>query len=228
MKLLTPLLALILGLAYCQASHAAVVALDTGHSPSQPGSRSAYGRPEHGFNVQLAHYVAYHLKARGIGVVRIEGEYALKDRTVGTEKVDLFVSLHHDSIQQSWIDAGKSDQYSGFSVFVSGKNPKFRQSLWCAQNVGGKLAGIGERPSMYHATPIKGENRPLVDEASGVHLYHDLVVLKTSKAPALLVEAGVIANPHEDRRLGDPRVANHLAIAIADGISQCLAHMPAY
>ena len=226
MKIL-PTLLLTLGLLTSHEAGASVVALDTGHSPSQPGSRSAYGRPEHGFNVQLAHYVAYHLKARGIGVVRIEGEYALKDRTVGTERVDLFVSLHHDSIQQAWIDAGKRDHYSGYSVFVSNKNPKFRQSLWCAQNVGGKLAGIGERPSLYHATPIKGENRPLLDQASSVHLYNDLIVLKTSKAPALLVEAGVIANPHEDRRLGDPRVANHLAIAIAEGITQCLAHMPA-
>lgn len=227
MKIIPSLLALTLTLS-SHIGQAAVVALDTGHSPSQPGARSAYGRPEYSFNSQLAHYVAYHLKARGIGVVRIEGEYVLKDRTVGTDKVDLFVSLHHDSIQQSWIDAGKREQYSGFSVFVSGKNPKFRQSLGCAKTVGSRLVGVGERPSLYHATPIKGENRPLVDKPSGVHLYHELIVLKTSKAPALLVEAGVIANPHEDRRLGDPRVANQLAIAIADGISQCLTHAPAH
>lgn len=215
-----------LSLMVCMPAHAAIVALDTGHSPTRTGAQSAYGRPEYGFNVQLAHYVNYHLTAKGIQVVRTEGEFSLTARTAHTDKVDLFVSLHHDSIQQSWIDTGKREDYSGFSVFVSGKNPKFQQSLWCAQVVGGKLVGIGEKPSLYHATPIPGENRPLLDPKSSVHLYNDLVVLKTAKSPAILIEAGVIANPHEDRRLGDPRVANHLAIAIADGIHQCLEHMP--
>lgn len=216
--------ALLLTLAFTAstAAQSATVVLDTGHTPKRGGVVSAYGRPEYGFNAQLAHYVAQHLATRGIEVVRVQGEYTLTQRTRATSKADLFVSLHHDSIPQAWIDAGKRNQYSGFSVFVSRKNPRYRQSVACAQQIGGHLSQAGERPSLYHATPIKGENRALIDKRSGTHVYDDLVVLKTAKSPAVLVEAGVIINPQEDRRLGDPSVAKALGQSIAEGIVRCL------
>lgn len=205
---------------------AATVIVDTGHTPTRTGSVSAGGRAEYDFNRRLAYFVAWHLQSRGVHVVRVEGEYPLTARTSTSKGADLFLSLHHDSIQQSWIDAGKRGDYAGYSVFVSHKNPMFQQSLWCGQNVGWALARAKERPSLYHATPEKGENRRLLDKSAGVHLYNDLVVLKTAQAPAILVEAGVIANPAEDLRLGDPRVANHLAGAIAQGVVACLTPDP--
>ena len=144
-------------------------------------------------NIKQAEGVAAVATATGgVHVVRVEGEYSLAARTSTSKGAHLFLSLHHDSIQQSWIDDGKRGDYSGYSVFVSRKNPMFPQSLWCAQNVGWSLGKIGEHPSLYHATPEKGENRRLLDESAGVHLYNDLVVLKTAQAPAILVEAGVI------------------------------------
>ena len=53
----------------------------------------------------------------------------------------------------------------------------------------------GEKPSLYHAEPIAGENRPLLDRRLGVHRFDGLAVLKTATMPAVLVEAGVIVNP---------------------------------
>jgi N-acetylmuramoyl-L-alanine amidase len=38
----------------------------------------------------------------------------------------------------------------------------------------------------------------------------------------VLVEAGVIANPDEARRLAQADTIEHLARAIADGVAQCL------
>lgn len=203
------------------------VVLDTGHTPTRPGSKSFYGRMEYDFNRRLAFLVAHELARRGIRVERVEGEYPLAARTTTTKNAALFLSIHHDSIQQSWIDSGKQKEYAGFSVFVSRKNPQFKPSLWCAQNIGWQMAQSGEKPSLYHQTPIPGENRPVVDATSGVHLFNDLVVLKTAQSPAVLIEAGVIANPYEDVRLGDPRVVARLAAAIGAGVAACLAPPPA-
>lgn len=204
------------------AAASPTVVVDVGHSKDAPGVQSAYGRPEYGFNAQLGRLLVPALQAHGVTARLREGPASLTERTAGTAGADLFVSIHHDSIQQAWIDQGRREEFSGFSVFVSTKNPAYDQSLACARWVGRALATSGERPSHYHATPIPGENRPLLDPTHGVHRYDNLVVLKTAKSPAILIEAGVIANPHEDRRLGDPATAQKLAQAIAQGVAGCL------
>lgn len=198
------------------------VVLDTGHTPLRSGATSAQGRSEFGFNARLAQAVADALAKRGFTVDRVQGELALGARTRGTAGAALFVSIHHDSIQQAWIDAGWRDRYAGFSVFVSNKNPMVERSVVCARHVGRALSAAGERPSLYHATPIAGENRPLIDPPHGVHRYDDLIVLKTAKSPAVLVEAGVIANAREEERLGRPEVVARLAQAIASGVAACV------
>lgn len=202
----------------------AQVVLDTGHSPSRQGATSAGGRGEFTFNQRLAGAVAAKLTGVGVKVQRSEGELSLRQRTQGVQPQELFVSIHHDSIQQAWIDTWQRERYAGFSVFYSNKNPQAQHSLLCARLVGRALAQAGQTPSLYHATPIPGENRPLVDRDHGVHRYDDLVVLKTSAAPAVLVEAGVIANPNEEARLLDPSTVDVLARAIAQGVLECLAY----
>ena len=202
----------------------AQVVLDTGHSPARQGATSAGGVGEYTFNQRLASRVAEELKKRNIGVRRVEGEVALRERTQGMTSDELFVSIHHDSIQQAWIDAGHRERYRGFSVFYSGKNGKAQDSLLCARLVGRALATAGHTPSLYHATPIAGENRPLVDKPHGVHRYDDLIVLKTAAGPAVLIEAGVIANPKEEQWLLREDVVAGLADAIAVGVSECQKH----
>jgi N-acetylmuramoyl-L-alanine amidase len=83
------------------------------------------------------------------------------------------------------------------------------------------MLAIGEKPSLYHATPIQGENRPLIDKRLGVHEYDDLIVLKTAPIPAVLVEIGVIANPDEERRLSQPDTIQRISKAIETGIHRC-------
>lgn len=217
------LILLPLMLLFCANTSAQTVVIDTGHSPSRPGATSAMGRGEFAFNQRLAKAVALRLAARGIPVRQVEGEHALSERASSAGRNDLFVSIHHDSIQQAWLDAGHAERYAGFSLFYSGKNAQVAQSLQCARLVGRSLAQAGESPSHYHATPIPGENRPLVDPAHGVHRYDNLVVLKTSKAPAILVEGGVIVNPHEERRLANDHTTMAMGEAIARGVAECMA-----
>jgi len=201
------------------------IVLDTGHTPQRPGSMSARGLPEYAFNLRLSTYVADLLSQRGLNVIRVAADgkdIALNQRTVDTDGVTLFVSIHHDSIQQEWIEQGRRREFRGYSVFVSEKNPYFDASLSCARRIGAKMRDAGELPSLYHATQIKGENRPLLDRKLGVHRFDDLVVLRTAKSPAVLVEVGVIANPDEEMRLENADVARRLGSAIAFAIGECI------
>ncbi|SDV46877.1 N-acetylmuramoyl-L-alanine amidase family protein [Chitinasiproducens palmae] len=200
------------------------VALDAGHSPAQPGARSAGGAPEHRFNTTLRARVADDLRAAGASVAYTAGddeEIALQARSSRVPDADLFVSLHHDSMQQAYIDAGRQREFHGFAIFVSARNPDYQQSLRCAKAIGARLRAAGQQPSLYHAEPIRGENRPIIDGTLGIHRFDDLVVLRTARMPALLIEAGVIANPDEEARLQQPATVARVAGAISAGVLDC-------
>jgi len=202
------------------------VILDTGHTLKRPGSTSATDRPEFAYNLALSNRIAQGLDTAGMSVKRVAAdgkEVELAARTADTGGAALFVSIHHDSIQREFLDQGRAGEFAGFSIFVSGKNPRPRESLACARLVGDALVRAGEKPSLYHATPIKGENRPLLDEARGVHRFDDLVVLKTALSPALLIEAGVIVNPGEAVRLAQPQTVDTLGRQIAAAIVACVS-----
>jgi N-acetylmuramoyl-L-alanine amidase len=133
------------------------------------------------------------------------------------------VSIHHDSIQTRYLAAGRQAEFAGYSVFVSTLNPAFSRSLACARAIGTGLQAAGERPSAYHAEPVAGENRPFIDRRLGVHRYDGLAVLRHATMPAVLVEAGVIVNPGEERRLGEAGTIRRMAEAMARGVDACLA-----
>lgn len=203
---------------------AAHIVVDTGHTPKRPGATGASGRVEYQYNLELTAALTQALNAAGQRVTRVSAdgeEIALKERATRTPDADLFVSIHHDSMQQEWIDAGRRREFAGFSIFVSEKNPRYAQSLHCARTIGEEMLVAGEKPSLYHATPIPGENRPFIDARLSIHRFDDLVVLRTAPMPAVLIEAGVIANPDEEIRLAQPQTIKRLAAAIARGIQAC-------
>lgn len=208
-----------------QACVAATVALDVGHSRMRPGATSAAGIGEYEYNEAMAGAVEKALVAAGHVVRRIGGaskEVPLAHRGIEAGGADLLVSIHHDSIQQSWVDAGWSDRVAGFAVFVSSLNAMPRESSFCASQVGRMLVQVGEKPSLYHATEVKGENRPVIDRENGVHRFDELIVLKSARVPAILVEVGVIVNPSEERRLAEAGTRQRLALAIGAGIHRCV------
>ncbi|MFC4278187.1 N-acetylmuramoyl-L-alanine amidase [Achromobacter aloeverae] len=208
------------------AAQAAYIVVDTGHTPQHPGATGASGRVEYQYNLDLSGAVAHDLMALDDRVKRISvngKDIALKERTAQAQGADFFISIHHDSMQQAWIDAGRQREFAGFSIFVSQLNPHYEQSLHCAQAIGERLLAAGEQPSLYHATPIPGENRPLLDKRLGIHRFDDLAVLKTASMPAVLVEAGVIVNPDEEKRLAEPQTIAKLANAIAQAVHDCNA-----
>ncbi len=207
-----------------QHASAAYIVVDTGHTPQRPGATAANGRVEYLYNLDMSNAVADDLAAGGNHVLRVSvdgKDIQLTERVTQAPDADLFVSIHHDSLLQEWIDAGRRREFSGFSLFVSEKNPHYEQSLICAKKIGEQMLAIGEKPSLYHAAPVTGENRPLIDRHFGIHRYDDLVVLKTATVPAVLIEIGVIANPDEADRLTQIVIRQRIARAISTGIMNC-------
>jgi N-acetylmuramoyl-L-alanine amidase len=215
-----------LPLADCAAQQ---VLLDTGHTTENPGAIGAAGHREFDLNRQFTIALGAALKAQGLDVIDVAAQgspASLQARTTGSGKAALFVSIHHDSMQQAWLDAGRSGEFSGYALFVSGSKPHYARSLECAKSISRKLLALGEHPSLYHAIPVAGENRPLLDRQLGIHRFDDLVVLKSAESPALLIEVGVLANPDQEARLASPQFAGQTANAIASGIRQCLPATP--
>jgi len=215
------------GMALMFSAMAKEVALDVGHYAAEPGVISASGVPEFEFNLALALEIKTeleknHLKVRLIGE---RGDYAiLHHRTRDARGADLFVSIHHDSVQEHLLP--QADRFAGYSLFISRHNPKPGKSLACASAIGAKLRGAGFTPSRYHADPVLGESRPFADEANGVHYYDNLAVARSAAMASVLLEAGVLVNREEEQRMRDPLVRRRIASAVAIGVRECLAKEP--
>jgi N-acetylmuramoyl-L-alanine amidase len=212
-----------------------LVAVDVGHHLAEPGTLSARGRPEFEFNRALALDVRNALERRGhrVRLIGAAGDLSvLSHRTTAARGAAFFLSVHHDSVQphyfEAWWEHGGetwpfSDRFSGFSLFVSRRNPRPAESLACASAIGARLRSAGFAPSLYHAEPIPGESKPFADRLNGVHYFDNLVVLHTATQPAVLLEAGVIVNRAEELRLSDPATQRRIAGAVAAGVAECLA-----
>jgi N-acetylmuramoyl-L-alanine amidase len=216
-----------------RAAVAASIAVDVGHYLAEPGVISARGIPEFDYNLRLAREISDTLRRAGHRTLLIGDDglaEKLGSRAPRAAGMNLFVSIHHDSVQprflSSWESGGEtylySDHFSGFSLFVSRLNSHTDASLKCASAIGAALRSAGFVPSRYHADPIVGENRPFADEANGVHYFDNLAVLKTASIPALLFEAGVIVNRDEELRMRDPAVRRSIAGAVLSAVSGCL------
>lgn len=208
------------------------IAIDAGHTIKHPGATSATGTGEHSFNKKMAALLLGELKKAGFEnaflINEADREVTLKQRTIEANSVksNLFISIHHDSVQpvylSQWEYDGKilhySDKYKGFSIFYSEKNKYPEASLLFAKALGSELLERGLSPSLHHAENIPGENRDLIDEKRGVYRFDDLVVLKTTEMPAVLIECGIIVNRLEENKLQNSEYQMKIAGAIVKAI----------
>jgi N-acetylmuramoyl-L-alanine amidase len=207
------------------------VIIDVGHSREAPGATSARGRPEYDFNLQMAGLIEARLKQLGFGKSAkwvSPGPLSLRSRTAAenSKSPDLLVSVHHDSVQRRYLRAelmnGKlvwhSDHAKGWSLFVSRLNAHAEESERLARLLADRLLAAGLAFSKHHAEPIQGEGRTFIDEARGVYRYDGLIVLKRSRAPAVLLETGVIVNPTEELALMSVERQSATAEAVARAV----------
>ncbi|HEV2841853.1 MAG TPA: N-acetylmuramoyl-L-alanine amidase [Chthoniobacterales bacterium] len=235
--LLTPGLA---GAAEPAPGETRIVAIDVGHTRASPGAISVTGKPEYEFNLEIAKKLEARLRETGTikpFLIVSEKPRSLPERTriAASRNADLFVSIHHDSAQDKYLEEretedGKTQKYtnkfSGYSVFVSRKNPRYDESLDLARRIG-RAMRADFKFATHHNEAIPGENRPIVDREAGVYAFDDLVVLKTASMPAVLVECGVIVNPAEEKLLRTEDRQVVITAALVRGIRDYLGQAPA-
>jgi len=178
------------------------VYLDVGHTPSKVGAISSTCKGEYLYNVEAVTHI-HDVVANKKAINYEAGELSFDDRARHSKNNDLFISIHHDSMNEKYLtrnDEGclEGTFSKGFSLYVSSKNKHFEESLEYAQQIGEYMVSKGIPVNMTHASPPpQGEDRKVLDERLGIYDYPNLRVVKNSEAPALLIEMGVITNPNE-------------------------------
>ena len=216
------------------------VIIDVGHTEKAPGAISARGVPEFVFNLNLAKRIEQQLLAAGFrrSVLLItEGpsgkglvERVKRANALGA---DLFLSIHHDSVPDEFLEKWEfegeqrsySDRFSGHSIFISDDNSDRAGSLLFARLLGGQLRKRGLKYTPHYTNRIMGNRqRLLIDELAGVYRYDQLIVLKDTGMPAVLLEAGSIINREEELRMGSAEHQAVVSAAVADAVkSFCTA-----
>jgi N-acetylmuramoyl-L-alanine amidase len=214
----------------CEPSKFRIV-LDVGHTAESEGAISARNVAEFVFNLRLARRIAEKLKAEGFPETKLlltEGKArpSLAKRVAAANDLHahLFLSVHHDSVPNSllenWEFEGKkshfSDRFSGYSVFVSRDNPDFKTSLSFAELVAKEMKAEGLQYARQYTLAIMGRyQHPLLNKETGVYSYDQLVVLKSTRMPAVLLEAGSIINRDEELKMESPERRDIISSAVA-------------
>lgn len=206
------------------------VVLDVGHTLEAPGALSARGVPEYDFNLRLARQIqAKLIEARfGSTLLLITGGSAkrsLSQRVARANLIgaDLFVSIHHDSVpkvfKEEWEHDGQKnrfcDKFKGHSIFVSHNSRQRKASISFARLLGHQLKTRGLHYTPHYTQAFMGRwQRQLLDAEVGIYRYDELIVLRTTQMPAILLEAGSIVNRDEELLLA---TADH-QLLIATGM----------
>ena len=112
-----------------------------------------------------------------------------------------------------------SDRFRGHSLFVAAGNRHYATSLVFARMLGRELQtrGLGFTP--HYATGLMGPwRRTLVDASVGVYRYDQLIVLRTTRMPAVLLEAGSIVHREEELLLASTERQTLIAESILDAV----------
>ncbi len=210
------------------------VLLDVGHSAQVPGATSARGVPEYDFNLRLGQGIEKALHRAGFRSTQLlvtpgparAGLFARVERA-NAWPADLVISVHHDSVPEwfleTWTHEGKqarfSDRFAGHSLFVSFENAEAKASYLFAQMLGRELKIQGLRYTPHYTLPaMDWKRRDLLDPETGVYRFDQLVVLRDTKVPTILFEAGSIINRNEELLVQSPAHQAKIATAVTDAV----------
>ena len=117
-----------------------------------------------------------------------------------------------DNLLQTWQYEGQdnhyNDDYPGYALFISNENGDRAGSLLFGNFLGKELQARGLHFTPHYTLALMGQRRrELLDPLAGVYRYDALIVLRMTRMPALLLEAGSIVNRQEELDLGKPRAA---------------------
>jgi N-acetylmuramoyl-L-alanine amidase len=210
--------------------------VDVGHTLDKFGATSARGAHEYDFNLRLAKLIEKDLIDAGFGktVLLITTEPPQRGLYMRAAKAnsipaDLFLSIHHDSVPdpllQKWEYEGQqrsfNDRFKGHSIFVSIDNGDYKGSLLFGKLLGNQMKARGLQYTPHYTEKFMGHRRrQLVDAEAGVYRYDQLIVLKDTHMPAVLLEAGSIINRDEELALGTPERQAPISAAVTDAVKE--------
>jgi N-acetylmuramoyl-L-alanine amidase len=221
-----------------------VIVVDVGHTPTDPGATSARGITEYNFNLDLARRVKTDLVAAGFRSTYLmltemnppSGLFQRANRA-NAANADLFISIHHDSVQEPylvpWLYQDEPHKYfdgsTGFSLHVSTRNRQFAESFRWARILADQLTvgGLSSNPIHESGNPM-GAGKPFLDSTRGIYRRDDLAVLRRTKMPAVLLEAGVIVNRDEELAVSTPAYQSTITTAVVQSILKLCDPDPLY
>src|SRR5215468_6171547 len=208
--------------------------LDVGHTARSPGAKSARGADEFDFNLRLAKQIDQTLLEAGFAktvlmVTDGPGTRSMHARVARANELsaNLLLSIHHDSVPdrflEKWNYNGKletfSDRFKGHSIFVSDGNADPKDSLLFGSMLGHKLKARGLQYTPHYTESFMGRwQRTLLDADAGVYRYDTLFVLKKTQMPAVLLEAGSIANRDEELVMASRERQQLISAAVVDAV----------
>ena len=217
-----------------------VVAIDPGHGGEDPGAITASGVREKdvvlALSRELRKAIDRHHGLRAV-LIRDDDYYVGLRRRMEIARqarADLFVSVHADAFRDSRVH--------GASVYViSHKGESSEAARWLADQenaadlVGGVsfrdrdemtstvLLDLSQEGALSASTEAGARVLAQLGGLGKLHKRHveraGFLVLKSPDIPSMLVEAGFLTNPQDERRLTDHRVRSAIAAAIAAGIA---------
>jgi N-acetylmuramoyl-L-alanine amidase len=222
----------------CRPAHFRVV-IDVGHTVEVPGALSARGTPEYDFNLKLAQQIEQALHGSGFDQAALmitdkAPPQGLIERAARANAMaaDLFIAIHHDSVPdnllRSWDFQGAqlsyNDDFPGFAIFISAGNADARGSLQFGSLLGTELQARGLHYTPHYTLALMGHRRrQLVDARAGVYRYDQLVVLRATRMPAVLLEAGSIINREEELELAKPERRALISAAVTAAVGEFCA-----
>lgn len=222
----------------CQRAKFRVV-IDVGHTVDVPGAMSARGTSEYAFNLQLAQQIKQALADAGFGeavllITATPPWRGLFERAARANamRADLFIAIHHDSVPdnllRTWQYGGQderyNDDYPGYAIFISNDNPQRIGSLLFGRFLGQELQSRGLQYTPHYTLPLMGHRRrELLDAKTGVYRYDQLIVLRATHMPAVLLEAGSIVNRQEELQLASPERRTLTSAAIVAAVEDFCA-----
>jgi len=219
------------------------VVVDVGHTEKAFGATSARGLMEFSYNLNLAKRIDQDLLAAGfrrsvllISEGRSYPALAERIKRANALRADLFLSIHHDSVPDKFLETwefegvkrGYSDRFSGHSIFISYDNNDLPGSLLFARMLGQQLKDRGLHYTPHYTQRFMGHRqRLLVDAQVGVYRYDQLLVLRDTDMPAVLLEAGSIINRDEELRMGSAEHQKLISAAVTDAVASfCKGRQP--
>ncbi|WP_316737719.1 N-acetylmuramoyl-L-alanine amidase [Pedobacter aquatilis] len=174
-----------------------ILVIDAGHGGEDGASKSESGIKEKDLNLKAAKILKEEAEKRNIKVILTRDKdkfIPLRDR-LPDEKATAFISIHHNSIPR----ANTKVAFEGIEVFVSKLNPNIKHAEQLGANVLqslNKLQGIEVRDSLKNA---------------------NLLLLRESKVPALVVELGNISSEKSLAYVSDEANLRRISNLILDG-----------